>query len=172
MGGVLIREKKKMEERLVQGRMNGCGGQGGRGLCVSIEEEEKMQQNIHSRLFVYFILFYFVIAGPIQGRLFGGESNKLFREVTCVQGRLSQKSTTYTLVSLHRVSAFTNVSLMISIQTLRRLSWSGLKSCQPPQGSHTFLPATFYLSLMADTSSIYISMQTSTAFLAYYLVQE
>ena len=59
----------------------------------------------------YFILFYFVIAGPIQGRLFGGESNKLFREVTCVQGRLSQKSTTYTLVSLHRVSAFTNVSL-------------------------------------------------------------
>ena len=52
-----------------------------------------------------------MIAGPIQGRLFGGESNKLFREVTCVQGRLSQKSTTYTLVSLHRVSAFTNVSL-------------------------------------------------------------
>ena len=52
-----------------------------------------------------------MIAEPIQGRLFGGESNKLFWEVTCVQGRLSQKSTTYTLVSLHRVSAFTNVSL-------------------------------------------------------------
>ena len=32
-----------------------------------------------------------MIAGPIQGRLFGGESNKLFREVTCVQGRLSPK---------------------------------------------------------------------------------
>ena len=52
-----------------------------------------------------------MIAEPIQGRLYGGESNKLFWEVTCVQGRLSQKSTTYTLVSLHRVSAFTNVSL-------------------------------------------------------------